>query len=87
MKNLKTFESLNEAKTSSKKPKDIQFINADYKEIESMANQFKKALKAFGINMYEDPTTKGSDSYSFFLTKEKLNSKQLNDIAREIYPD
>ena len=44
MKNLKSFDGLNEAKISQPK-------------------------------------------YSFFITKEKLSNKQLNDIAREIYPD
>lgn len=85
MKNLKSFDGLNEAKISQ--PKDMKFVSVDYKDVDGMAKQFQKVLKSFGINMYEDPTTKGSDQYSFFITKEKLSNKQLNDIAREIYPD
>lgn len=79
MKNIKSFEKLNEASTI---PKDVQSITADWKDMEGMVKQIKSALKKFGINVYDDPLAKGSDTYSFYLTKEKLSKAQLDELSQ-----
>ena len=82
MKHIKRIEELNEAKKSAVyRPKDLAGFGGDYKDIEGILEELKKALKKFGINMYEDPSVEGSDSYQFYLTKEKLTKKQLNEIS------
>lgn len=82
MKNIKTFNQINEDEKTGL-PKDFQVISADYKDTPGLIEEMKRALHTFGINMYEDPRFAGSDTYSFYLTKEKLSKKQINDIAED----
>ncbi len=83
MKNIKSFEEqLNEGKTVYR-PKDLQYAGSDYSDIDGLIESFTKALKKLGINVYSDPAVEGSDTYQFYLTKEKLSKKQLNNISDE----
>ena len=84
MKHIKKMEELNEAQKKPNKvykPKDLQTFGGDYKDVEGILDELKKALKKFGINMYDDPSVEGSDSYQFYLSKEKLSKKQLEAIS------
>ena len=61
------------------KPK-IRGIYFDWKG--SGIPEFKKAIKAFGLHLYTDPTMDGSDMYGFILSDQKLTKKQIKKQTR-----
>jgi hypothetical protein len=77
-------QAVEESKKTS--PKDLQMVEADYKDIDELKSSFIKALKKFGINVYDSPESEGSDTYILYLTKEKLTKSQLKDIDEENIP-
>ena len=64
-------------------PKDLRLIVADYGDDESLIEEFRRALKVFGINLYESPTSDDSDTIVLYLTKMQLNISQLKKIDKE----
>lgn len=42
--------------------------------------QYKTALKEFGLVMTSDPILKDTDTYGFFITKNKPSKKQLTSM-------
>jgi hypothetical protein len=64
------------------KPK-ITFAGADWKDIDGLATSFTKALKEYGIFVYVDPTTEGSDYCGCVISDVKLTKKQLDAVIKE----
>ncbi len=61
---------------------DFECVFADWKDIDGLVERLKNALKKFGVNMYDDPRSEGSDMYSFILTKSNLSKKDLLELAK-----
>ena len=57
-----------------------------YEEVFSECNvcdlieSFEAALKNFGLNVYEHPSTEGSDMIGLIITRSKLSKKDLKEI-------
>ena len=63
---------------------DYDFISADYKDIDGLIDEFKKAIeKLFKGYVYEAPSTQGSDTFGFFVTKRKFSNKELTQVDDE----
>lgn len=63
---------------------NVEFLLADHTELQySIILDLKKIMKNLGINMYESPSTKGTDSHGYFFTKKTLSSKDLKDLSKE----
>lgn len=53
----------------------------DWKDIDGMAAAFKKAIeKVFGGRVYKLPSCKGSDTYGFIISDQKLTREQIKEI-------
>jgi hypothetical protein len=63
----------------------IQFVGADWKDIDGLAKGFKDAInKSVGKQwVYDDPTTDGSDWYGYIVSDTQLNKKQLREAVAE----
>jgi len=55
-------------------------IGWDWKEAPSV-EQFQRALEPFGVYVYEDPTSIGSDGYGFIFSDEELSDEELMEVA------
>jgi len=53
---------------------------ADWRDIGGLLDDLVKALRRFGIHVYEMPTFAGSDSYGLIITKSSLSSDQISEI-------
>lgn len=57
------------------------FVAADWKDIDGLIDEFKKALKNFGLFMYDDPDFEGTDCYGFIISNEKLIDEQIKKLC------
>jgi len=60
----------------------IEKISWDYKSGPSLT-ELVKILKPFKINIYEDPSCAGSDSFGYILSNQELTPDQLHIIGYE----
>ena len=54
-------------------------INWDWKSGPT-PEELERALKAFGIRVYEDPMSAGTDSYGFIFSNEELTDEDLAEL-------
>lgn len=59
----------------------FEFVTADYKDFSGFVEQLEKSLKTFGLNMYSDPQTDGSDTIGIIITSHKITDKHLNELS------
>lgn len=59
------------------------FVSADWKDINRLINEFEKALKNFGLFMYDDPDMDGTDMYAFVISNEKLTDAQVTKLCKD----
>jgi len=71
----------------------VTIVTADWKDIDGLANAFKKAIRKLGAHIYNHPDFEGSDTYGFIVSDKKLSRKKIKDnycIPKEeidyIYP-
>jgi hypothetical protein len=71
------------------KSSDWQYVGADWKDMDGLVDNFKKALSKFGIYVYNDPVMEGSSDYGFILSKTKLTKAQVIEKLKEegMYPE
>lgn len=62
---------------------NINFVGADWKDINGLAESFTKVLEHYGLYVYEDPTTEGSDWYGYVVSDIELNKKELRAAVKE----
>lgn len=46
-------------------------------------DDLSQILRKLGVHMYSMPSMKGTDTFGFIFTKEKLTQKQIRRIDRE----
>ena len=61
-------------------------LSWDWKSSPSV-EELRRALGPLGVNVYENPTFAGSDSYGFIFSKEPLSKAELRSIGDEGYED
>ena len=61
--------------------KKQMFISADWSDIEGLVDEFEKALKNFGLFMYNDPGFEGTDCYGFVISNETLTDEQIAKLC------
>lgn len=62
----------------------VEFVQHDWKEFsEAALAQWKRAVKAFGIQVYRDPRCQGSDQFGFILSNRKLSPQAIRYLTRE----
>lgn len=67
--------------------KVVSQISWDWKDCPDLED-LQDALEPFGIRVYRDPFTEGSDTYGFILSKEPLNKHELRKIGYgELYEE
>ncbi len=59
------------------------FVSADWKDINGLISEFKKALKNFGLFIYDDPEYLGTDMYAFVISNEKLTDAQVAKLCKD----
>lgn len=57
------------------------FVQTNWNGINGMVEEFERALKNFGLFMYEDPNWKGTDQYGFIVSNEKLTDEQIVELC------
>lgn len=67
---------------------DIQVVGQKWgsdfiEEIEDLHS----LLEPFGISVYEDPSSDGSDEYGIVLSEESLTDEQLEEASRKLFPE
>jgi hypothetical protein len=62
----------------------IRTIAFDWKEsTESVAEQLKPLLKEFGVYVYDNPATEGSDEVGLLFSDHELTRDQINEICED----
>jgi hypothetical protein len=61
-----------------------QTVAADWKDIESLLTQMKRALKVLGVEMIDHPDFNGSDMYGFILSNRPLTENEVAGLT--IFP-
>jgi hypothetical protein len=60
---------------------NIQYVTADWKDIEGLSNSFKKAIeKVFKGKVYLAPSFNGTDSFGFIVSDKPLTRQQIKEI-------
>ena len=61
----------------------VHFVIADWKDTEELINGFKKAIKKiFNGKVYVAPSCKGTDTYGFIVSDQKLTLKQIHELDK-----
>lgn len=61
----------------------VQYVTADWKDIEGLANSFKAAIKkVFKGKVYLAPSFKGTDSFGFIVSDKPLTREQIKEFDR-----
>jgi len=65
--------------------KNVKFVYADWKDMNGLINGFEKAIEHFGLFIYEDPQTEGTDTYGFIITDKELNVGELQQLSEKYW--
>lgn len=61
--------------------KRYQFVSADWKDIDGLADDFIAACRHFGLYVYADPAYEGTDAYGYIVSEKELTDKQVREIC------
>jgi hypothetical protein len=63
--------------------KEVRFYSIDAKSFgDEEEHIFKEAIRFVGGHIYNDPLAKGTDTYGFIVSKEKLTKKEIRKISK-----
>lgn len=57
----------------------VTIVTADWKDLEELADGFKKAIKKLGGYVYNHPDFDGCDTYGFIVSDKKLTKKEIKE--------
>lgn len=61
------------------------YLILDYRDLgQEAVNSIRKVLKTFGLHMYSDPGSAGSDTWVFLVIDRKLEPKEVRAIFKTI---
>ena len=62
--------------------KELKYIEvaADWKDTSDLLDNFKVALKNFGLYLIDDPRYEGSDMIGVLISNRKITKKELEKI-------
>lgn len=59
----------------------LQYVTADWRDIDGLAKSFKKAIeKVFGGKVYLAPSFKGTDSFGFIVSDKQLTPAEIKEF-------
>lgn len=62
---------------------DYVYVSSDWSDIDGLVESAQKAFIQFGLYVYTDPTSEGSDQVGFIVSKIQLSPEQVKKLAYE----
>jgi len=60
--------------------KEVEYISRDWKDTDGLIDDFIAAMECYGLYVYMNPMTVGTDQYSFMIHDEPLSKAELLQI-------